>query len=329
MNWFIIAFIAFFLLALAAVIDKFLLTKSEIVPISYAFYVSVLGGLASTLLLIFEPNFYFPKNYWFILVGGGISFYFALYFMYLAVQKAEISKVNPLIISLTPLIIFFFSFFLPIQSPTLQKTGGAFLIIISSYFLSQTGSLKTKLNFKNWLLIILSCLMFALANIFNKMAYNNLSFINAFVWLRWFSLITALIFTSLIGAWPIVLNLKKRKFKKIELVINYFKNIAHHFFAPLHLFRKKVSSREQWLVFALGQIVGGLGVLLMQYAIKLGNVVLVTALNGLEFFFVILIVYFLSKIYPRILREDISGYFLKEKIIWSIVLFIGVFLVII
>lgn len=324
--WFIIAIFAFFLLAFCAVIDKFLLTKSKIIPLSYAFYISVLGGLGSSLLLFFTSDFYFPKNQLFILIIGGAGFYFAIYFMFLAVRQGEVSKINPLIIGLTPLIVFLLSFFLTIESLSFSKLIGVILLVMGGYFLSQAGLPKTRLNLKIWFLVLLSCLMFALSNSFNKLAYNNLSFITAFIWLRWFSLITALIFTILAGGLSTVLNLKKQQYKIRARVSNF----VHWLASKLNFFREKeVKTGQKWLIFGSGQLLGAIGVFSMQYAIKLGNVILVTALNGLQFFFVIFIVYFLSKFHPQILKENIASQFIKEKIFWSLVLFLGVILILI
>ena len=300
--WFIIAFIAFFLLAIAAVIDKFLLTKSRIVPVSYAFYAVFLGALASSALLFFSRDFYFPQAELGTLVMGGVAFYFGLYFLFLAVQKSEVSKVNPLSISLTPLFVFLLSLFLAVEFFSAPKFLAILLIILGSYFLSQVGLPKTRLTSQGWLFILATCLMFAVSNTFSKIAYNELSFITAFVWLRWISLATALIFTAVFGGWRAALDLKEIETKK---------------------------NRQKWLAFAIGQAAGGSGVILMQYAISLGSVTIVTALNGLQFFFVMLIVYVLSKFYPQILREDIQRRFVWQKVFWSLVIFSGVMIILI
>ena len=300
--WFIIAFFSFFLLALAAVIDKILLTKSKIVPLSYAFYGVFLGALVSTCFLIFSSGFYFPKDHIIPLIIGGSAFYFGLYFLYLSVQKSEISKVNPLIISITPLMVFVLALFLAIDLLSNVKLLGIILIILSSYFLSQVGLPKTRLGYKSWTFLLITCLMFALSNVFSKVAYNELSFITAFVWLRWFSLGAGLVFTIILNGWSAIFTFREKKVGKTQ---------------------KKI------LAFVVGQVAGGLGVILMQYAISLGSVTLVTALNGLQFFLVMLIVYLSSKFYPTILKENIAGKYIIRKTVWSLILFCGVVLILI
>ena len=300
--WFTIAIISFFLLAIAAIIDKFLLTKSRIVPISYAFHISVIGGVISSLLIFFEKDFYFPKEHLSILLIGGVSIYFAIYLLFKAVAKSEISKVNPLIVSITPLIIFVFSYLLSLKTVTFYQFIGILLIVIGSYLLSQVGHAKTKIKPKVWLFIIGAGLMFAISNSFNKLAYNEMSFLTAFIYLRWFSLLGAIIFTFIVGGWKKIINLKEKDESK---------------------------TKQRWLAFALGQVAGGLGIILMQYAIAIANVILVTALNGVQFLFIIVIVYLLSKFKPEIYRENISTRYILPKLMYSILLFLGIYLILI
>jgi uncharacterized membrane protein len=299
--WFIIAIIAFFLLALAAVIDKFLLSKTRINPVSFAFYISVLGGLLSAVLILFEPNFFFPKEQLSLIILGGFTLFFGLYFMFLALAKSEVSKVNPLVVSLSPVFVFFFSFSLGIELLNLQKIIGALLIVIGGYYLSQVGVGQVRIKFKVWLLILLAALLLGLANLYSKLAYDQLSFLNALIWLRWSSLFAALLFVILGHKWRDVLV-------------------------------KTTAGKRQtnpWTFFILGQLAGGLGVIMQQLAIKLGNVILVTALNGSQFFFVILLVWLLSKFSPAVLKESVGKKSLRAKLGWSAILFIGIALILI
>ena len=298
--WFTIAIISFFLLAMAAIVDKYILTKTKVIPISYVFYISLLGSIVSNLLIFFEDNFFFPQEHLGILIVGGASFYFALYFLFLAVTKSEVSRVNPLIVSLTPLFIFIFSFQFSFNTITFNQLIGVLAITLAGYFLSQVGHLRTKIKSHVWFFILASAIMFALANSFNKLAYLEMPFIMAFVYLKWISLITAILFTSIKGGWSEIIKLKAKD---------------------------GVKTNQRWLAFFIGQITGGAGVVMMQYAINLGNVILVTALNGIQFFFIISLVFILSKFKSQIYQENVSKAYLIPKIVYSIILFLGIFLI--
>ena len=80
--WLFVGILAFFFLAIASVSDKFILSKSKIVPVSYAFYVCALGGIVSSVLLLFNIGFTVPAGWdlWMALLGAGGGFYLAIYF---------------------------------------------------------------------------------------------------------------------------------------------------------------------------------------------------------------------------------------------------------
>ena len=80
------------------------------------------------------------------------------------------------------------------------------------------------------------------------------------------------------------------------------------------------------MLFLFGQGCGALAVVLQQYAIKLGNVVAVTALGGVQFFFVIALTALLSRAFPQLLIESSSRGALLQKTIWSVLLFGGIVL---
>ncbi|MFA7662496.1 MAG: EamA family transporter [Patescibacteria group bacterium] len=333
--WFIIALVAFALLAVAAVADKFVLSKAKIVPISYSFYVAALGAIFSLLLLFFEDNFYFPVEYWHILVIGGIAFYFGIYGMYKAVDSGEVSKVNPLMISLQPLVVFVITLFVSIGAVTWLQGLGAGLLVIGSYYLSQVGKPKTRITRKIWFYILLSSVFFAISNSVNKIAYNELSFANAFIWLRTGAFVTGVIFTTIMGSWHLVFNVGGKKpgvvQKELKRLGEFFEEHASRAVSIVFDYEEWQSQKQRrnWAGLIIGQICGALGVVLMQYSISLGNVVLVTALNGIQFLFVLVLVYILSKFFPSIMEEDINKKYTWQKVGWACLLFVGIFLILI
>lgn len=301
--WFIITLISVFLFALAAVVDKFLLSKSPLVPISYAFIVSLLGGLASTLLLIFEKGFYFPYEQLLAIIFGGAGFYFAIYFLYLAVARSEISRVNPVVNSLAPVVIYVLAVVMAVEFISSLKLVGAAVVIFGSYSLSQVGFKKTHLTKPAIVFIVLTALMFAVSHTFSKIVYSQISFLTAFVWLRWLTLLTAILYTTIIGGWS------KLSFRKgtDDQTKNKKKN-------PLP-------------ALIIGQLSGGSAVILFQYAIKLGSVTIVTALQGLQYFFLLILTVILSKKFPQVLKETVSPSIVKKKLLYCLILIIGVILI--
>ncbi|MBU1130528.1 DMT family transporter [Patescibacteria group bacterium] len=303
--WFIIAIISVFLFAVTAVVDKFLLSKSPLIPISYAFVISLLGALASVVLVIFEKGFYFPAQHFLALFIGGAGFYFAVYFMYLAVVKNEVSRVNPMINSLAPVVIYFLTMVLAVELISARKLLGAAVVISGGYLLSQVGLKKAQLHKSALVLIILAAIMFGISNTFSKMAYDQLPFLTSFIWIRWLTLLTALVFTTLIGGWSKI-SFKRKKQRQTP-----------------------AKKKNPWPALVIGQVSGGAAVILFQYAIKLGSVTIVTALQGLQYFFLLLLTILLSKKFPQILQEAIGPAVIKKKLLYCLILAIGVILLLV
>jgi len=304
MWWFTISVIAFFLLALASVMDKFLLTKTKIVPVSFAFFITLFAALGGSVLIFFDKSFAVPQVLLWEMFLGGATYFFGLYFMFLAVERAEVSKANPIIVSLTPISVFLLSLYLNLQLVDTLKIIGVILVIGSGYLLSQTGAKATRLNKITWLFVILSSLALGASNVYNKIGYDNFSFITAFVWIRWFSAAVAIAYVTLAGKWPSIFLKNKSK-------------------------AEEVKNKSAFGVLVVGQIAGSVGVILMQVGIKMGNVILVTALNSLQFFFVIFLVYLLSKFYPKVLQENISKGLIIKKVLLSLMMGAGLILVLI
>jgi hypothetical protein len=353
MSWFIVALIAFFLLAVATVTDKFMLTKTAVVPASFSFYIALMGTVMCVVLylpiLLVEKKFFFPTG-WplaFAFINGA-SQYFGLLFLFESVNRGEVSKANPVIISLQPVFTIPLTMILPIvllslsmnldtglQMISILKIVGVILIVLGGYLLSQVGLEKARFNGITWVFVILAGFLLALSSVSAKVSYSlfdtvyapagighsvkytffnainvnwdmkAVAFWKAFIWGRWMTLVAGLIF--MIVTWNFKTLLVKGKEEKQEG-------------AP----------KGGWVavIFLFGQICGAVAVVLQQYALKLGNAILITALNGIQFFFVIAIMFILTKFFPKILKEDMSRKVLSMKVIWSIVLCMGVALII-
>jgi hypothetical protein len=329
--WFTVAITAFFLL---------ILSKTAIVPASFAFYISMMGALASAILfipiVIAEGRFFLPTGFPLLaILISGVSQYFGLLFMFEAVNRNEISKANPVIVSLQPVFNVFLTLLLPpllalgfrglqldLELVTGSKLAGVGLIIAGSYLLSQTGEGRTRLDRKTWLYIVLAGLFLALSTEFASISYSvfertylppdageparKVLFAKAFIWGRWMALLGGLAHVLATG------NLQALAMRQSGG-------------------KREPAARRGWLavLFLFGQGCGALAVVLQQYAIKLGNVILVSALNGTQFFFVIAISAAVSHFFPRLLSERSPRKVLLQKILWSGVLFGGIALIVI
>ena len=352
MAWLAVSLAAFFLLAVAVVTDKFMLTRTTIMPLSYAFYICLMSAAASLALympiLIAERRLFFPRGFPLAAVAVcGVAQFLGLFFMFEAVQRGEVSKASPVIVSLQPVVSLLLTVVLPpllaraapgtplgLELVAARRLPGVAMIVAGSYLLSQAGGRKTAFTPGTWMYVLLAGLFLALANVFASISYTvfentylpaaagagerELMFAKAFLWTRWMSLAGALGYVTLTGRFAAAFRRKNPAGARAGNPEGASHEGANPGGGP--------EMRGRWipLVFLFGQACGALAVVLQQYAIKLGNVVSVTALGGVQFFFVIALTAVFSRFFPRLFSEPSTRRTLVQKVIWSALLFGGI-----
>jgi hypothetical protein len=101
-------------------------------------------------------------------------------------------------------------------------------------------------------------------------------------------------------------------------------------FAPeikREIFRKKISFKKKTAVIFLSSQIAGAGAgILQNWAIALAPLVyvaLISALQGVQYVFLFILTVFLSLKFPRILKEEISGKIIFQKIFAILSICIG------
>ena len=125
MNWIVVIFAAYFINAINSVVDKFLLEKSIPNPVVYSFYV----GIFSIFAVFFAPfSLEWPGLFQlFISFLVGAVFLFALFAFFTSIRKDEVSRIAPIVGSLTPVFVFAMSFiFLGERLPASQISAFVF-----------------------------------------------------------------------------------------------------------------------------------------------------------------------------------------------------------
>jgi drug/metabolite transporter (DMT)-like permease len=349
MAWLAVALAAFFLFAVAVITDKLMLTRTAVPPLAYAFSICLMSAGASLVLylpiLVGEGRFFLPRGFPLAVVAAaGVTQFFGLLCMFEAVRRGEVSKASPMIVSLQPVASLLLTLVLPpllhLLSPgtvlglhlvSARRLFGVAMIIAGSYLLSQAGEKKTAFGPGTWLYVALAGLLLAAANVFADVSYTvfdraylspgagagerHLMFAKVFLWSRWMSLAGALLYVAMTGSFS-RLRRKAAAGPRAEAEGGPAGGAEG---APPAILR-----RWAVLLFLLGQGCGALAVVLQQYAIKLGHVVAVTALGGVQFFFVIALSAALSRIFPGLLHESSSRGVLLQKVLWSALLFAGI-----
>jgi len=112
--------------------------------------------------------------------------------------------------------------------------------------------------------------------------------------------------------------------------------LAGYFLAALIVFlsaRKKIitvdyATKANVFWFITEKMMGSGGLTLIKYAISLVGATFVNAFEGVKQFFVLIIAAILSRWHPEILKEELEGAILWQKILAVIMIFIGIFLLI-
>ena len=285
MNWLLIALTAHFLFALVFIVDKFILSKTVLQPTVYAFYVGLLG---ITALALFPFGFdLLPINQILISFLAGFLFVLAILFFYQAIKLGEISRVVPIVGGAVPLFTLFFSYSLLDERLSWDQFIAFFLLIIGSVVMfwprREKILAKASLN-KRLFFSLLAAFFFASSYVLSKFIYLEQSFINGFIWIR---------LGGFLGAWLLL----------------FWPNVRQAVFKTSKKIKFKVGG-----LAAANKSISAFSHLLLNYAIALGSVTLVNALQGVQYAFLLIIALFLSKKFPQIIKEQISNGVIMRKV---------------
>jgi len=295
MNWLFIALSSYLLLAIANLLDKFLVDNVLKSSKAYAFVVCILGLSA----LLVAPWFLkWPGFAWaiFNLLAGAV-FAGALWALYEALRKGEAARVLVFIGGLTPIFSIAFTILFFKETYSLYQWLGMSTLLLGVLliaFLPQPRSflarlisklrLNQKVTQRGLLIALLSAFLYALYFVGTKHAYNHQAFLSVFLWTR-------------IGAGLFVLTFL---FKKIDR-----QNI-------FSMFKKSSPTKRRGLV-VFNQVLGSSGFILQNYAVYLGPVAIVNALQGFQYAFILVISAGLAIVAPKSWRENFSWRIFLQK----------------
>jgi drug/metabolite transporter (DMT)-like permease len=289
--WIIVAIIAYLLFALNGVADKFLLTKAVGNAGVYAFYV----GISSLFVFALAP-FGLSLVSWpvfLIALAAGIAFIIALYFFYTAIKLTSVSRVLPIEGGLVPLFTLIFAYIANLDTLTHMQFFAFGLLVIGSVLVDFK---KTEEGWQalEWKDALLAALFFGLSFVLTKYVYLHTNFISGLIWTR---------LGLAVGAGLIFLLSSKTRSEIFSAASN--------------------TSTGNKVLFYTSHLAGSLATVLQNYAISLGSVIIINALQGVQFVFLLLLTVVLSRYFPKVLKEDISKGILVQKALAIILISAG------
>lgn len=296
MAWLFFAISAYALYSVTNFIYKFLIEKRIKDPIA----IVILGGfeyliLGGVIFLAAGARF-IPLNQSLLLLLAGclLTFYLIPYFK--ALKLEDTSRVVPLF-QFYPIITLILSFVFLHEILTFKALLGFALVIVGGFILG-TEKISGKIFSirESLFLMLLASFLYSLTNIIFKFVTIENFWIN-------FSYLT---FGSALGCFLLLIKTDYRK----------------TFSTQLHQL-----SLNTLISIVVNSIINLFAELFTFFAISIGSVSLVSAINGIQPFIVLVYGLLLTLFFPKIIKEDIKKETLATKIIAAVVLFAGIYLI--
>lgn len=263
--WFSLALVAYFFNSIAFVIDKYLLSAAIPRPFAYAFWVAILS-LPVVVFIPFGVQKIPDLAYLTIASVSGGTFFIALIYLYRAIRKTNVSIASTQVSVMSVAFAYALSVFLLGDSFSAVDAAAFAVLILGIILIGKTGQ-------HVWWEAFLGGMFFGVSLVTLKMSFDLSNFVNGFFWTR----------MGFIGS---------------ALVTLPFPSARKEVFGSYA--RVRINSK---FLFVLGKIIAGLGFLLLDLAIQLGNVALVNALLALQFIFIFVLSLMLGGKVPA-LAED-------------------------
>jgi drug/metabolite transporter (DMT)-like permease len=309
MSWIAVALIAYLLLAIANLLDKFLVANVLKNSRAYAFIACLLGSV----IFLAAPWFLHWPGWPLFLFNllNGFIFAIALWSLYEALRRGEVAQILVLIGGTTPIFSLIFSLVFFKEHFTNNQWLGILALLVGVFiiaFLPVARSFSARVFKKLRLtqeekrggiwIALLSAFAYSLYFIGTKQAYGYQPFFSAFIWTRLGAAIFVLFF------------LIKRTDRQ----------------AIIALFHKSSPNKNKFLVI-FNQVMGSIGFVLQNYAIFLGSVVLVNSLQGAQYAFLLIIGAILALMKPKLLKETFSWRIIIQKTAAVVVIIVGLYFI--
>ena len=299
MIWLAVTIFSYFLFALSSLTDRYLLAGLLPHPKVFAFYTGVTGAFA---LVLIPFGFRLPETQIILLaLGTGAIGVLGVYTSYRAIFKSGVSRIVPMVGALFPLFTLGLTWIENPSNIAISPFLGVALLFffVGTIFLSLRGSLK---DFRpSWFDMgnaVLIAFLFALGLTLANTVYGSEGFVNGFMWMRWGGFLASVAFLLFPEARRIVFAKKKNP----------------------------AGQKKVFLPFLLGKGAGASAFLVQQYVINISakvQLAFLSALQGVQYVFLILFVGFLVMKKPELLKEEFQGANAFWKILGTICIVIG------
>lgn len=295
MDWLLFALLSPAFWGLNNVINKFLMTKKFKGYFSIVIYLNFVDLIfAGAVYVSTSVSFRFPYVLFAMVVG--VMPVVAFWFYTKALIVEEISRITPLF-QFIPIFVVVLSVLFLGEILSVQRYFGIALIVVTSLLISFRKSENGNSLSSAFKLMIPFTAILAVYTVLNKYLLGYLDYWSVFFWM-------------MIGSW----------FGAVLML--GFSTPREEFVSTVSHLRKRT-----FLIVFLGEGTYILGTIFSLIATSMGFVSLVSALAGLQHFFVFVYVLLLSLFVPSILKEEINKPVIALKIIAITLMFVGTWLI--
>jgi drug/metabolite transporter (DMT)-like permease len=298
MSWVTIAIIGYSLLAVEAVMSKYILAGRMKSWQLYAFYV----GIFSIFSLGFAPFGlkWFGLIPFFISLLSGIIFFISLAFLFRSLLRSSTSRVYILFGASSTIATTFLATIIIGEVFSKKEILGIFFLLLGGAVISY--KFYAGRFFSHWRGAVFAGLLAAFSMILLKFGFDNGTFVSGYIVSR-----MGILFAALMA-------LLIPEFRK-----SVFNNLKR---------RKKKENVENLAGTIIAKSTAGLGTLLLNYSISLGSVAIISSLVSVQYLLTFLFALFLSFFLKDIFVERFSLLNFLAKIAGILLVTLGTILVI-
>src|SRR3989344_5225375 len=290
MSWIYLALFAQVLSGLVILLDKFLVSSKAVSrPVVYAFYVGIMSGAVVVYFpLVSWPTFRVIELSFVI----ALTYIFSILFLYKSLKISDASDVAPVMGAVSALSTFLFSLWLLKDALPGNFLIGFVFLVAGMFLMSRLRFSKSSTSY-----VILAGILFGISSVFVKIIFRETTFWDGFFWSRMANVAGAF----MLLLWP----------RNFTAVIKNFKE----------------SRAKTKLLVVANKALAGLAFLFVLLAIRMGDVSLVNAIGGMQFVFVLLFAFILTKKIPGHFSENVhEGNVFLHKFVSTMLIVVGFFM---
>ena len=312
MSWVGVALLAHFINAIVFTVDKSLLSSGNSVVGNPAKYAALSGLVAAGAAVVLPFGFALPNQFvvaWSL--AAGLAWILALWLFFVALKEGESSRVVPLAGSAVPVFTLVIAAIFLGEALTGQQLWAVAALIAGGALLSIEFVGTTRLPKHVLLAAVGSGLAFATYFVIVDGIYERFGpFVSAFAYSR-------------LGV----------GFVALLLLIWVLKNERGASSKPgTRKATKRLSFTRAGIIisaaFVGSKVLAAVALILQNYAISLGSVSVVNALQGTQYAFLLVLAFIISHQFPKLFREEVGRVALGQKIAGIAVIGLGLVLLV-